>query len=91
MLQQLADDAHHLIRCLARSVDGFRHPLTQRTMVIHQRVTDITERQPPKRGHCIVGREAAGTNAIEQLTDVGLVHGRHATARIGEGPVPAVP
>jgi hypothetical protein len=96
MVQHLADDPHDLVGCLAGSVHGFRHALTQRPMVVDQRVAHVREWQAAQRGNRIVGTERAGTHSVEQVADIGLVHGWHATATlakagIGGGSRMAVP
>ena len=81
--EEFGDDAHHLIRRLARAVDRFRHALAQRAVVVDDGVSDVAEGEAAQRCHCVVGAQAAAADAVEQLTDVGLVHGTHATGQNG--------
>ena len=77
MLEQLGDDAHALLGCLARPVHRFRHALAERAVVVDERVAEVGERQPREARRGLVGRHLAGPDALDQRPQRGIVHSTH--------------
>ena len=74
VVEQLADDAHALLRRLARSVDGLGQPLAQGPVVVDEGVADVGERQPLQPADDLVGVDAPGLQLVEQRPQRLFVH-----------------
>jgi hypothetical protein len=72
--EELADDAHALVRRFPRRVDRLRKPLAQRAVMIDERVTEVCERQPPQQCDGRVRRRGAGADVIDQSAQRPFVH-----------------
>ena len=53
--------ADHVLGGLARPVDGLGHALAQGPVVVDPGEAEVGPRQPPQRGHGVVGRDRAAT------------------------------
>ena len=84
MLQHCANDPHHLLRCLSGSVNDLSRSLTDSTMQIHLRVTDILKGLFLNREQCVIHAKLAVLHCFQCFSDL-AVHPRTSRSRSTAG------
>ena len=72
--EELADDSHNLLGCLAGPVHGFGLTLAQRPVVVDSCVAQVGKRQPAQLRHRGIGRDGTVRNSRHNAGEIVDVH-----------------